>query len=74
MAKLTKKILHKFPEVVFVAKKSDGDSEWFDCHEEAAECMDDDGPAVVAHYTLGGVYKLQKTVRTIDNVMNRKRR
>lgn len=74
MAKLTRRTLEQFPQVVFVAKKSDRDSEWFDCREAAAECMDDDGPAVVAHYTLGGVYKLQKTVRTVDNVMNRKKK
>ena len=68
MAKLTRKVLEQFPEVVFVAKKKDGDTQWLDAQEEAADCIEDDGPTVVAHYTLSGVYKLVKTSRTLESV------
>ncbi len=68
MAKLTKKTLKDFPEVMFIAKKEEGDTEWFNANEEAADCMDDDGPQVVAHYKLVGVYELRKTVRTVQSI------
>lgn len=68
MKNLTRKSLEQFPEVMFVAKKEDRDSEWFQANEEAEGCMDDDGPTIVAHYKLTGLFQLKKMVRTLQSV------
>jgi hypothetical protein len=73
MKRLTRSVLNTYPEVLFVVKQKDGDREWWSAHETVAEGLEDDGPAVVAHYQLTGAYKLQRAVRTIESVTrNRK--
>lgn len=68
MKKMTKKVLEQFPEVIFVGKRRDLGSEWFETYEDAGDCIEDDGPSIVAHYKLTGVYRLVKTSRTVDSI------
>ena len=69
MAKLTRATLKQFPEVMFIAKKSERDgSYWYSAQKQAADCIEDDGPEIVAHYRLAGVYELRKTVRTTHSI------
>ena len=53
----------KFPAAIFVSRTNGGtDEEYLDAHEDAAECVEDDGPTRVATYKLVEVLELSKYV------------
>jgi hypothetical protein len=50
----------KFPKWLFVSKRDDDGTEWFNADEEQMAVIEDDGPTLVASYQLVKVNKLQK--------------
>jgi len=65
MSKIKKKEVNKFPNKLYVACREDGGSEWFQAASTMAECLEDDGPEMVATYKLEEVSSLEKRVEVL---------
>lgn len=59
-----KKKFKQFPGFLFIAEHGEPQERWLSANKEAIDCLEDNGPELVATYQLVEVNKLSKRVKS----------